>query len=209
MLILSNTSLDYLDMKRSHPQFFLRPSQVVAKFKQPVFYFQRERTPSNQFIMYARPANWQYDEHLLADTLATLIPFVECETLLNKASAGKGPVVLVDMTGWTYTHFSKIRKFDLEFIMDIAEKLSPAKPGPVHVFNVISSVTAVYKMLKPFLSERLSRDMYLYSSDELPKLYDIIPKSQLPKELGGECDLRKFCDSELKTYDQLLVDNHY
>lgn len=53
------------------------------------------------------------------------------------------------------------------------------------------------------MSDRL-KEQIVFHGEDLTDLYKLVPKECLPKELGGENDLKQFTGKELEEMDKLL-----
>lgn len=88
------------------------------------------------------------------------------------------------LSGFSIHHLAQLSPILLRKFYLCTVKRYPARMNAMHFVNLPSAGITMYNILKPFISQKVqSRTTFHKDYSELHKL---IPKSNLPKELGGE-----------------------
>ena len=194
---------NYFKMRRNQPQLFMNATQSALYVDPPIFNFQTQTTPQNESIVYMKMSNWNYETQNYAQAMATSVPFSEF-AVLTKTNR-RPAITLVDMSDWSWGHLMASRPSDLRLVFELTERSLPVRPVKMHFCNQGLFFGALLAMARTVMSDTTADSIVLHSED-LSTLYELYPKSILPKPLGGEVSLRQWTHDELISIDRLLVD---
>ncbi|XP_034828357.1 alpha-tocopherol transfer protein-like [Maniola hyperantus] len=100
----------------------------------------------------------------------------------NFVIAGKD--LVVDLNGVGIRTFSQFTPAVAKQTAAISEKALPVRLNSSHLLNTSTAFESVYSMFRMILSEKWKKRFNVYSRN-LEAMYDVIPRTILPKEYGG------------------------
>lgn len=94
-------------------------------------------------------------------------------------------VALIDCKGITFRHLLKFIPvlWEVKTFLQFVQETVFYKLKQVHLFNVSTTVSKIYSLLKPFIKKELQEQVFFHQNHEA--LYDIVDKEILPNEYGG------------------------
>lgn len=107
------------------------------------------------------------------------------------------------MRDWSWLHMAFVRSYAIRMVIDMTERALPVKIAAIHVLYQSRISDAILPLARPFMTPAL-RDSFVYYGDNLNGLHRAIPKSKLPKVIGGDQDLRRYSKDELNAMDNRL-----
>ncbi|XP_031343396.1 alpha-tocopherol transfer protein-like isoform X2 [Photinus pyralis] len=94
--------------------------------------------------------------------------------------------VIQFLPGLSLQHLTEMSPNLIRMMYLCTLKRYPARMKGLHFVNIPSAGYALFKMAKPLISEKIQSRIHFHQTNDYSDLYKIIPKSDLPKELGGE-----------------------
>ncbi|KAI0051148.1 CRAL/TRIO domain-containing protein [Auriscalpium vulgare] len=112
--------------------------------------------------------------------------------VLPAASAQAGrtieqALVVVDLKGYSLSQFWQM-KWLAHHSFDISQEYFPETMGQLVVINAPSSFTAIWSIIKPWLSAQTVAKISIYGQDYKHALLDLVDAENLPESLGGKCN---------------------
>ncbi|KAK5646479.1 hypothetical protein RI129_004943 [Pyrocoelia pectoralis] len=94
--------------------------------------------------------------------------------------------VIQFLSGFSMQHLSQLSPSLVKKMYLCTVKRYPARMKAMHFINLPSAAVTIYNILKPFLSKKMQSRTTFHQTKDYSELHKLIPKSNLPKELGGE-----------------------
>lgn len=194
--------VEYFAMRREHPDVFIPTKTAINSFDEPLFMVLPKRNVTGETITLLRPGKWRPEQHDLRFAFAASIPFFEL-ACLDEQTQKNGFIELLDMRGISWRHLSHLRAAEIKFATDLTERTLPTRFKRIHVLFENKIVSLMFAIVKPFLSEELRKAIVFHGHD-LSSLYEEVPPSVLPVELGGTVDLPDYTEHEIEQMDATL-----
>ncbi|KAK4879831.1 hypothetical protein RN001_007977 [Aquatica leii] len=123
-------------------------------------------------------------------SLNEIIPhyFMAADILINDDDGFiiNGLIVILDFKDVSLKHLLQFHIPTIIKYFHIVQNAYFIRIKAVCVINAPSVVDTMFKMCEIVFSEKLKQRIYIYKKENTHKLFDIVPKSLLPEEYGGE-----------------------
>ncbi|XP_052129781.1 alpha-tocopherol transfer protein-like isoform X1 [Frankliniella occidentalis] len=140
-------------------------------------------TPSGYQIIFHRLSQYEPSKYVFADGVKVLNMTMESARCLT--GPAKGYFILFDMTGVKLGHLTRLNLGLLKKFFMFIQEANPVRLKGIHVINTMPIVDKIMFLIKPFMKKELHSILHFYSSSEMEKLYEVIPKECLPSDFGG------------------------
>jgi len=115
------------------------------------------------------------------------------EVMKTKASNDAGKqfrkhYVIEDLSNLGWEHVSQNTLDLTKELLRLDESHFPESIIKLYIINAPWAFNAVWKIIKPVLSERTVNKIEILGTDFLPTLLEVVDKNELPVQLGGSCD---------------------
>ncbi|KAK3933413.1 Alpha-tocopherol transfer protein-like [Frankliniella fusca] len=140
-------------------------------------------TPAGYQIIFHRLSQYEPSKYIFADGVKVLNMTMESARCLTGPQ--KGYFILFDMTGVKLGHLTRLNLGLLKKFFMFIQEANPVRLKGIHVVNTMPILDKIMFLIKPFMKKELHSLLHFYSSSELEKLYEFIPKDCLPSDFGG------------------------
>ncbi|KAF8768008.1 Alpha-tocopherol transfer protein-like [Argiope bruennichi] len=142
-----------------------------------------ERCPDGCPVILFRIGKWDANEMKFTDILK-IIAATHLQLFRDPMTQINGIKTIYDFKGTSFQHLRNILNDKLYLINHIPMNCIPARHRDVHIINETIVLNTVWKLVKPFLSQKLRNRVHFLSDPK--RLCDYVPPSMLPAEYGGE-----------------------
>ncbi|KAJ3595195.1 hypothetical protein NHX12_004499 [Muraenolepis orangiensis] len=98
----------------------------------------------------------------------------------------QGVKVIFDLEGWSFSHALQINPALARKISSVLADSFPLKVKGIHLINEPIFFRPFFRMLRPFLPDKIKQRVHMHGSSYHDSLTDFFPSSLLPPEYGGE-----------------------
>ncbi|KAK9508281.1 hypothetical protein O3M35_007978 [Rhynocoris fuscipes] len=106
---------------------------------------------------------------------------------LTDHQPGQGIIFLLDCKGAGWRHMVKVHPGILRRSSLCLQSIYPIKLQGVIFINVNEFAKfTINNLIKPLFRPKLRKRIHVYNEDEFDKLYALMPKEMIPKDIGGE-----------------------
>ncbi|KAI4454617.1 alpha-tocopherol transfer protein-related [Holotrichia oblita] len=142
-------------------------------------------TPEGYKVIFAKlidtnPDNYTFAGQVKVFDMATMLA-------LHQEGTHNGIVVVTDMKGVTFSHFTKLGVVHIKNFFYYLQHAMPVKIKGVHFLNIPSFMDKIVGLIKPFMKGELLQVLHLHT-DKFDNLYKYVPKECLPKDYHGDMD---------------------
>ena len=206
----------YLQLRKSHPEFFMNMTQLVQKFGTPPIAWSYETSKSGQNVLFTRVGvEFDLKNHKLGELCASLIPIQELmaeNNVMSEKNDGsqkdcdkKGIYhIIADYERLGSVLNSLLSPSEIMLCSDIVYNM-PVTPDKIHVINQDMAFNLFYSFAKLFIDDNVINKVILHGSDP-QLLYNYVEPRFLPKEAFGDGQLREYTQDELNKLDMQLND---
>jgi hypothetical protein len=116
-----------------------------------------------------------------------------------------GAIYIMDLKGVRFNHIFRPKISSVRRSLEILQTANPMQIKAVHVVNSFWFMDLIFAMVKPFLRSEFYDRIHLHPiGADLSGIYEDVPRSHLPKDLGGECGtIREYHDKTRKLIEDL------
>ncbi|CAL1286102.1 unnamed protein product [Larinioides sclopetarius] len=142
-----------------------------------------ERCPEGCPVLLFQIGKWDPNEMGFTDILQ-LIALIHLQLLRDPMTQINGIKTIYDFKGTSFQHLRNILSDKLYLINHIPTNCIPSRHKDVHIINETVVLKTVWKIVKPFLSQKLKNRVHFHSNPIRLRKY--FPTSMLPVGYGGE-----------------------
>lgn len=143
-------------------------------------------TPEGYQIIFHRLSQYEPSKYVFADGVKVLN--MTMESARYTSGPAKGYYILFDMTGVRLGHLTRLNLGLLRKFFAYIQEGNPVRLKGIHVINTLPILDKIMYIIKPFMKPELRSILHFFSSSELDKLYEFIPRDCLPPDFGGSLD---------------------
>lgn len=99
---------------------------------------------------------------------------------------------IMDVKGVGFSNVSSVYSY-VKDAAAISQNYYPERLGKLYLINAHWAFSGAFGMIKSFLDPVTVQKIHIVGPDYLPKLLEQVPKENLPKEFGGECECPGGC----------------
>ncbi|XP_029407035.2 alpha-tocopherol transfer protein-like [Bactrocera dorsalis] len=159
-------------------------------------------------VVLMRPSEFNMEQHSINDVLKVGSMIIDILMQENDRVFIAGYTFIIDLG-----NISKavLMNFEPEFVRKLTilvNKAAPTRMKGFHFINVLPIFEKLFGMVKSVISAKLKDRFYVHGTN-FEDLYKHVPKHVLPKEYGGDCDLKSLADEwwqKLNDYKKFFED---
>lgn len=126
------------------------------------------------------PKDWTAIQVFRVSLMTSEVIAMETET------QQQGVKVIFDLEGWSFSHALQINPALARKISSVLADSFPLKVKGIHLINEPIFFRPFFRMLRPFLPDKIKQRVHMHGSSYHDSLTDFFPSSLLPPEYGGE-----------------------
>lgn len=135
-------------------------------------------------IMIYKFGNWRPSKIPVDEILKATLLLFEMGAL-EPQSQVMGGVGIIDLEGLSLQHIWNLSPSVAKKVISLMVTCMPVRTTAIHIINNNWTFDMVWQVFKPFLSERMRKQVYIHGSD-MSSLHQHIDKAHLPIKYGGD-----------------------
>lgn len=140
-------------------------------------------TPNGRRVIVCRGVDDKLESHEITDTLKLALMIGDVRLFEETEGVG-GDIYVLDGRVLAPSHLGKLSPAVLKKFFICVQEAYPVKMKEAHIINASPVVEAFVNFVKPFLSEKLRKRIFIHKN--LGDLYKYVPQDMLPEEYGGK-----------------------
>ncbi|XP_007245158.2 alpha-tocopherol transfer protein [Astyanax mexicanus] len=162
----------------------LQPSSVIGLLKNNYHGVLKSRDDAGSRILIYRISQWNPKEFSAYEVFR--VSLITSELIVQERDTQiNGLKAIFDLQGWCFAHAFQINPFLAKKISSVLTDSFPLKVRGIHLINEPIFFRPVFKMIRPFLPDKIKQRVHIHGSSYTASLYEHFPKAIFPPEYGG------------------------
>uniref|UniRef100_A0A1B0GB51 CRAL-TRIO domain-containing protein n=1 Tax=Glossina morsitans morsitans TaxID=37546 RepID=A0A1B0GB51_GLOMM len=158
-------------------------------------------TPEGYRVFMSNFRDFDASNFNFPDMLKVHLVFLDI--FIRRDGLQKGYVVIIDQTGFTLGHLSRMNVMVLKKAFYYFQEALPIQLKGVHIINVVPFLDKILALCSPFIKKELFDILHFHN--KLEDIFQYVPHDMLPKDYGGsEVEIKQLHERS----ERMMISKH-